>query len=53
MLEATFAQTPGTAVQNLNWLSTKWHVFKNKMFVGGQSSQGSLTGGGGVSQTLL
>lgn len=52
VLEAPFTQTPGTAMQSLIWPSTRWHVFKNKMFLRSQSSQGRLSGGGDIVAVL-
>lgn len=48
LLEARFTQISTIAIQNLIW-----HVFKNKMVIRGQNSQGSLSGGGSINQTLL
>lgn len=47
-MEVRFTQISTIAIQNLIW-----HVFKNKMVIRGQNSQGSLSGGGSISQTLL
>lgn len=53
LLEARFIQTSWTAIHSLIWLRTRWYVFKKTMFMKGQSSQRSLSGGGGISQILF
>jgi hypothetical protein len=45
--EVGFTQTTWIII-----MSTSWYIFKNKMFIRGQNSEGRLSGGGSISPTL-